>query len=283
MFFPGRMSPEKTDFSWFRRLRPAEVCDACPTGRVRWVGKAGGCLRGCPAGRVRWSGKTGGCLRGCPAGRVRWSGMAGGCLWGVPCRASLLGRKGRWMPVGRALPGESVGAERPADTYGVCPAGRVCWVGKAGGCLWGVPCRASPLGRKGRRMPMGCALPGESVGAEGPADACGGALPGESVGTERPADVCGVCPAGRVRWSGMAGGCLWGVPCRASLLGRKGRWMPVGRALPGESVGSERPADACGPVRWVGEAGGNLRRFLGPLWEWFSCSGPMFSFWEKIF
>ena len=192
MFFPGRMSPEKTDFSWFRRLRPAEVCDACPTGRVRWGGKAGGCLRVCPAGRVRWS------------------GMAGGCLWSVPCRASLLGRKGRRIPMGCALPGESVGAERPADTYGVCPAGRVRWGGKAGGYLWGVPCRASPLGRKGRRIPMGC-------------------------------------------------------------------------ALPGESVGSERPADACGPVRWVGEAGGSLRRFLGPLWEWFSCSGPMFSFWEKFF
>ena len=210
MFFPGRMSPEKTDFSWFRRLRPAEVCDACPTGRVRWGGRAGGCLRVCPAGRVCWVGK------------------AGGCLWGVPCRASPLGRKGQRMSMGCALPGESVGAERPADTYGVCPAGRVRWSGKAGGYLWGVPCRASPLGRKGRRIPMGCALPGESVGSERPADACGCALPGESVGTERP-------------------------------------------------------ADACGPVRWDGEAGGNLRRFLGPLWEWFSCSGPMFSFWKKFF
>ena len=49
------------------------------------------------------------------------------------------------------------------------------------------------------------------------------ALPGESVGTERPADVCGACPAGRVRWGGKAGGYLWGVPCRASLLDRKGR------------------------------------------------------------
>ena len=163
MFFTGRMSPEKTDFSWFRRLRPAEVCDACPTGRVRWGGKAGGCLRGCPAGRVRWSGKAG-------------------------------------RPVGRALPGESVGAERPADAYGVCPAGRVRWGGKASGCLWGVPYRASPLGRKGRRMPMGCALPGESVGSE------------------RPVDACGACPAGRVRWNGKAGGCL-----RASPLGWRGR------------------------------------------------------------
>ena len=133
MFFPGRMSPEKTDFSWFRRLRPAEVCDACPTGRVRWGGKAGGCLRGCPAGRVRWS------------------GMAGGCLRGVPCRASPLGRKGRRIPMGCALPGESVGAERPADACGACPAGRVRWVGKAGGYLWGVPYRASPLGWRGRR------------------------------------------------------------------------------------------------------------------------------------
>ena len=133
VFFPGRMSPEKTDFSWFRRLRPAEVCDACPTGRVRWGGKAGGCLRGCPAGRVRWS------------------GMAGGCLRGVPCRASPLGRKGRRIPMGCALPGESVGAERPADACGACPAGRVRWVGKAGGYLWGVPYRASPLGWRGRR------------------------------------------------------------------------------------------------------------------------------------
>ena len=164
MFFPGRMSPEKTDFSWFRRLRPAEVCDACPTGRVRWDGKAGG------------------------------------CLWGVPCRASPLGRKGQRMSMRCALPGESVGAERPADAYGVCPAGRVRWGGKAGGYLWGVPCRASPLGRKGRRIPMGCALPGQSVGLE------------------RLADACGACPTGRVRWGGRAGGCL-----RASPLGWRGR------------------------------------------------------------
>ena len=149
MFFPGRMSPEKTDFSWFRRLRPAEVCDACPTGRVRWDGKAGG------------------------------------CLWGVPCRASPLGRKGRRMPMGCALPGQSVGAERPADAYGVCPAGRVRWGGKAGGCLWGVPYRASPLGRKGRRMPAGVpcrASPLERKGRRMPA--------GQSVGMERPVEVC---------------------------------------------------------------------------------------------
>ncbi len=213
MFFPGRMSPEKTDFSWFRRLRPAEVCDACPTGRVRWGGKAGGYLRGCPAGRVRWSGKTGGCLRGCPAGRVRWSGKTGGCLRGCPA-----GRV-RWG-------GRAGGCLRG------CPAGRVRWSGMAGGYLWGVPCRASPLGRKGRRIPMGCALPGESVGAEW------------------PADTYGVCPAGRVCWVGKAGGCLWGVPCRASPLGRKGRRIPMGCALPGESVGLERPAEICDAF-WV--------------------------------
>ena len=246
MFFPGRMSPEKTDFSWFRRLRPAEVCDACPTGRVRWSGMAGGCLRGCPTGRVRWGGRAGGCLRGCPTGRVRWGGRAGGCLR-------------------------------------VCPAGRVRWGGKAGGCLWGVPCRASPLGRKGRRMPAGVPCRASPLGRKGRRMPMGCALPGESVGAERPADTYGVCPAGRVRWGGKAGGYLWGVPCRASLLGRKGRRIPMGCALPGESVGAERPADACGPVRWDGEAGGSLRRFLGPLWEWFSCSGPMFSFWENFF
>ena len=156
---------------------------------------------------------------------------------------------------------------------GACPRKKRILVGSAG-C--------------GRRKSATLSLPGESVGAEGPADACGCALPGESVGAEWPADACGACPAGRVCWVGKAGGCLWGVPCRASPLERKGRQMPVGRALPGESVGSERPADTygvcpTGRVRWVGEAGGNLRRFWGPLWEWFSCSGPMFSFWEKFF
>ena len=151
MFFPGRMSPEKTDFSWFRRLWPAEVCDACPTGRVRWSGKTGGCLRGCPAGRVRWGGKAGGCLWGVPC-RASPLGRKGRRMpAGVPCRASPLGRKGRRMPVGRALPGESVGSERLADACGACPAGRVRWVGKAGGYLWGVPYRASPLGWRGRR------------------------------------------------------------------------------------------------------------------------------------
>ena len=211
MFFPGRMSPEKTDFSWFRRLRPAEVCDACPTGRVRWGGKAGG------------------------------------YLWGVPCRASPLGRKGRRMPMGCALPGESVGSERPADACGACPAGRVRWGGKAGGCLWGVPYRASPLGRKGRRIPMGRALPGESVGAE------------------RPADTYGACPAGRVRWGGKAGGYLWGVPCRASLLGRKGRRMPAG-----QSVGMERPAEVCDAF-WVRCGNG------------FPAAGPCFRFGKNFF
>ena len=170
---------------------------------------------------------------------------AGGSLRRLPYRASPLGRKSRWMPAGRALPGESVGAERPADVYGVCPTGRVRWVGKAGGCLWGVPCRASPLGRKGRRMSMRCALPGESVGAERPADACGCALPGESVGGERPVDACG--------------GALPG-----ESVGSERPADACGGALPGESVGSERLADACGAcptgrVRWGGRAGGCLR------------------------
>ena len=77
---------------------------------------------------------------------------------------------------------------------GACPRKKRILVGSAG-C--------------GRRKSATLALPGESVGAERPADACGGALPGESVGAEGPADACG-------------------------------------GALPGESVGAERPADACG-------------------------------------
>ena len=132
---------------------------------------------------------------------------------------------------------------------GACPRKKRILVGSAG-------CR--------RRKSATLALPGESVGAEGPADACGCALPGESVGAEWPADACGACPSGRVCWVGKAGGCLWGVPYRASPLGRKGRRIPMGCALPGESVGTERPADACGAcpsgrVCWVGKAGGCLR------------------------
>ena len=86
---------------------------------------------------------------------------------------------------------------------GACPRKKRILVGSAG-C--------------GRRKSATLALPGESVGSERPADACGGALPGESVGAERPADTYGVCPSGRVRWNGKAGGCL-----RASPLGWRGR------------------------------------------------------------
>ena len=163
-----------------------------------------------------------------------------------------VGSEGPADACGCALPGESVGAERPADVYGVCPTGRVRWGGKAGGCLWGVPCRASPLGRKGRRIPMG------------------GALPGQSVGSERPADAYGVCPSGRVRWSGKAGRCLRSVPCRASLLGRKGRRIPMGCALPGESVGLERPAEICDAF-WVRCGNG------------FPAAGPCFRFGKNFF
>ena len=138
-----------------------------------------------------------------PKGAAHW--RAERCFFRGACprkKRILVGSAGcgRRKSATLALPGESVGAERPADAYGVCPAGRVRWGGKAGVYLWGVPCRASPLGRKGRRIPMGCALPGQSVGLE------------------RLADACGACPTGRVRWGGRAGGCL-----RASPLGWRGR------------------------------------------------------------
>ena len=138
-----------------------------------------------------------------PKGAAHW--RAERCFFRGACprkKRILVGSAGcgRRKSATLALPGESVGTERPADVCGACPAGRVRWGGKAGGYLWGVPCRASPLERNGRRMPVG------------------GALPGESVGSERPVDACGACPAGRVRWNGKAGGCL-----RASPLGWRGR------------------------------------------------------------
>ena len=54
----------KYDWIFFRRLRPAELCEACPAGRVGWGGKVSGVLwvfcglppgPACPAGRVRWT------------------------------------------------------------------------------------------------------------------------------------------------------------------------------------------------------------------------------------
>ena len=188
--FPGRMSPEK------RILVGSAGCGRRKSATLALPGESVGTERpadvcgACPAGRVRWDGRAGG-YSGCPAGRVRWGGKAGGCL-------------------GRALPGESVGSERLADACGACP------------------CRASPLRRKGQRIPIKCALPGESVGAE------------------RPADTYGVCP------------------CRASLLGRKGRRMPAG-----QSVGMERPAEICDAF-WVRCGNG------------FPAAGPCFRF-GKIF
>ena len=133
---------------------------------------------------------------------------------------------------------------------GACPRKKRILVGSAG-C--------------GRRKSATLALPGESVGTERPADACGCALPGESVGAEWPADACGACPAGRVRWGGKAGGYLWGVPCRASLLGRKSRWMPAG-----QSVGLERPAEVCDAF-WVRCGNG------------FPAAGPCFRFGKNFF
>ena len=101
-----------------------------------------------------------------PWGAAHW--RAERCFFRGACprkKRILVGSAGcgRRKSATLALPGESVGAEWPADTYGVCPAGRVRWGGRAGGCLR-------------------------------------------------------VCPAGRVRWNGKAGGCL-----RASPLGWRGR------------------------------------------------------------
>ena len=162
-----------------------------------------------------------------PKGAAHW--RAERCFFRGACprkKRILVGSAGcgRRKSATLALPGESVGSEKPVDA-----------------------CGASPLGRKGQRMSMGCALPGESVGSE------------------RPADAYGVCPAGRVRWGGKAGGYIWGVPCRASLLGRKGRRMPAG-----QSVGMERPAEICDAF-WVRCGNG------------FPAAGPCFRFGKNFF
>ena len=84
-----------------------------------------------------------------PKGAAHW--RAERCFFRGACprkKRILVGSAGcgRRKSATLALPGESVGTERPADVCGACPAGRVRWGGRAGGCL-----RASPLGWRGRR------------------------------------------------------------------------------------------------------------------------------------
>ena len=83
----GRRSRSKHDCILFRRPRPAELCEACPTGRVRWAERLVGPFE---------------------AAARTWE----------PCRASPLGGKVRGPfegsppgPARCALPGESVGRQ----------------------------------------------------------------------------------------------------------------------------------------------------------------------------
>jgi len=83
----------KDDSILFRRLRPAELCEACPAGRVGWVERL---VR--PFGFLRAAART--CWV-CPAGRV------GGVERLVGPFGSFCGLPPG--PAGFALPGESVG------------------------------------------------------------------------------------------------------------------------------------------------------------------------------
>ena len=86
---------QKMDLSLFRRLRPAEVCDAA--------------LPGESMGRGRWGGPYG--VE--PAGLLRRMGRCGR-LRGVPCRARGVGRR-RW-----------------GEPYGANPDGLLRWMGRCG-------------------------------------------------------------------------------------------------------------------------------------------------------
>ena len=70
------------DLSLFRRLRPAEVCDACPTGRVHGTG----CFRepygANPEGLFRRVGRCGRLWR-VPYRASPWDGVFSGALWGL--------------------------------------------------------------------------------------------------------------------------------------------------------------------------------------------------------
>ena len=70
------MSVQKTDLTLFRRLRPAEVCDACPTGRGALNGDVGGSPMGLALKGYSVGWGAAGRLRGVPSRASQWSGRA---------------------------------------------------------------------------------------------------------------------------------------------------------------------------------------------------------------
>ena len=87
------------DLSLFRRLRPAEVCDAALPGEGRWTEALG---------RDLWGLALAGCSVGwgaavdcgvCPPGRVHETEALGRDLWGLALVGNSVGRGAAWGPV----------------------------------------------------------------------------------------------------------------------------------------------------------------------------------------
>ena len=96
---------QKMDLSLFRRLRPAEVCDACPPGRGALDGGVGEPYGARPGGLLRWAERC---------GRLRRVPYRASPLDGV-FSGALRGESGWVIPLDGALRGDC----------GVCPTGRV--------------------------------------------------------------------------------------------------------------------------------------------------------------
>ncbi len=120
----------------------------------------------------------------------------------------------------------------------------------AGGSLRRLPSRARGVGRSVFGSPTGARPGGLLRWAERCGETAACALPGESMGQ-------------------VFSGALWG----------ESGWVIPSDGAPRGDCGVCPP----GRVRWTERLSESLRRFLGPLWEWFSCGGPMFFVLGKFF
>ena len=218
---------------------------------------------------------------------VRGAGGAGesGCLpgpWPIPnlgdaalCMHGPLGAA-HWRAEKCFLPGACPCKKRILDYSAGCGRrksatlpSRARGVGRR---RWGSPIGAGPGGLLRRMERCGetaaLALPGEGRWTEALGSPTGQDLAGCSVG-RGAAEVCDACPPGRVHGTE----CIW-EPYGANPEGLFRRMERCGEtaacALPGESVGSERPAKVCDAF-WVRCGNG------------FPAAGPCFRFGKKFF
>ena len=176
-FLPGACPCKKTDFSFFPRLRAGKLCEACPTGRVRWTGCFRGPYGANPEGHSVGWGAAADCGV-CPTGRGGvleiWDGRGSGLRFvrQAGCRGGV--GLSAWSVAHPKFRGCSPTRAGEAGTLGLrgvfCPA----HVRAKNGFHFLSPPAAGKLCEA-------CPLPGESMGRGVFGSPMGGILMGYSV------------------------------------------------------------------------------------------------------